>query len=565
MTTPPKARKFRLRAGEPLLASPPPSEDGFGADPYPTAGAPPQASDPQASAQASAQAAMPSAESPPPTDLAAIRAEGLTGRQLRLARRNAQRHGIAAESDIEAVRLLRLRGIDPFQRATVLELVQPGRAAAQAQASPAPAEAEAKAAPRQPGLPATQPAPKLPQPSGPNPGIAAPARPRPLSPEQRAGEIRRVQEDIARRRRRRMAYLFLRLAFFVFLPTAIAGWYYARIATPLFATTSQFVIQQSEAKAAGGLGSLFAGTQFATSQDSIAVQGYLQSRDAMLRLDRELGFRAHWSDPGLDALQRLAPDATTEAVYRTYSKHVKISYDPTEGIVKMEVAAADPALSEAFSSALIRYAEEQVDQLTQRLRGDQMTEARASYADAESEVLQAQERVLNLQQQLGVLDPVSENSALMSQITTFEVELAKKRLELEQLRSNSDPNAARVRGAEGDVSRLEALITELRGQQTSRRGSGESLAAVTGQLRIAEGELQTRQLMLSQAAQQMEVARIEANKQVRYLSTGVRPVAPDEPTYPRAFENTLVAFLIFGGLYLMLSLTASILREQVSV
>ena len=45
---------------------------------------------------------------------------------------------------------------------------------------------------------------------------------------------------------------------------------------------------------------------------------------------------------------------------------------------------------------------------------------------------------------------------------------------------------------------------------------------------------------------------------------GVRPVAPDEPTYPRKFENTLLAFLIFSGIYLMLSLTASILREQVS-
>jgi capsular polysaccharide transport system permease protein len=41
-------------------------------------------------------------------------------------------------------------------------------------------------------------------------------------------------------------------------------------------------------------------------------------------------------------------------------------------------------------------------------------------------------------------------------------------------------------------------------------------------------------------------------------------VAPDEPTYPRAFENTTLAFLIFAGLYLMMSLTASVLREQVT-
>ena len=36
---------------------------------------------------------------------------------------------------------------------------------------------------------------------------------------------------------------------------------------------------------------------------------------------------------------------------------------------------------------------------------------------------------------------------------------------------------------------------------------------------------------------------------------------PDAPSYPRAFEDTLLAFLIFSGIYLMVSLTASILRE----
>ena len=48
------------------------------------------------------------------------------------------------------------------------------------------------------------------------------------------------------------------------------------------------------------------------------------------------------------------------------------------------------------------------------------------------------------------------------------------------------------------------------------------------------------------------------------MTTSVAPVAPDDPTYPRAFENTILAFLIFSGIYLMFSLTASILREQVS-
>ena len=47
-------------------------------------------------------------------------------------------------------------------------------------------------------------------------------------------------------------------------------------------------------------------------------------------------------------------------------------------------------------------------------------------------------------------------------------------------------------------------------------------------------------------------------------SLDVEPVVPDEATYPRALENTILAFLVFAGIYLMISLTASILREQVT-
>ena len=91
-----------------------------------------------------------------------------------------------------------------------------------------------------------------------------------------------------------------------------------------------------------------------------------------------------------------------------------------------------------------------------------------------------------------------------------------------------------------------------------------SLARVQSELLIAQADLETRQMMLAQALQAMETARIEANRQSLYLSIGVFPVAPDEAAYPRAFENTLLAFLVFSGIYLMVSMTASILREQVS-
>ncbi len=74
---------------------------------------------------------------------------------------------------------------------------------------------------------------------------------------------------------------------------------------------------------------------------------------------------------------------------------VKIGYDPSEGIIRMEVIAPNPQKSAAFSRALISYAEQQVDQLTARARNDQMKDARKSYEDAEDKVFAAQIKVRN--------------------------------------------------------------------------------------------------------------------------------------------------------------------------
>ncbi len=466
--------------------------------------------------------------------LRAVEAEGLTPRQLRMARRMAAQNGIDYTSDHDAVLKLRQRGIDPSRRGTAASAIAPDVGGAGT-------------------------AVQLPQAFRPSPPPAMPDE-----GAARVDHIMRIQRDIVRRRRRQLTLLTARLVAFVLLPSLLAGVYFFIIATPMYATHSAFVIQQAESTAMGNLGGFFKGTQFATSQDAITVQSYLQSRDAMLRLDKELGFRAAFSNPAIDPLQRLSPDATTEDAYGLYQDHVKIGYDPTEGIVKMEVIAPDPALSQAFAETLIRYAEEQVDRLSLRLREAQMKDARAGYEDAERKVQAAQAAVLDLQQKVGVLDPRTETGLVMNQIGTIETHLRKKELELQALLDNAQPNAARVEGTRADIARLQSTVAELRAGLTRDQGGSASLAAVTGQLRIAEGELTSRQLMMAQALQQMETARIEANRQTRYLSMGVAPIAPDAAAYPRAFENTVLALLIFSGIYLMLSLTAAILREQVS-
>ena len=121
MTTKPKVKRFRIkRSGSvqpdadgaqeqkrplaPQGASAAPQEDGFDSKPFSTARRPKPTDE--------AQSGRISEE------IDAIRNEGLTARQLRMARRLAHKHGLAPTSDFDAVRLLRKAGIDPPAKGT---------------------------------------------------------------------------------------------------------------------------------------------------------------------------------------------------------------------------------------------------------------------------------------------------------------------------------------------------------------------------------------------------------------------------------------------------------------
>jgi capsular polysaccharide transport system permease protein len=491
------------------------------------------------------------------TDMDAIRREGLTGRQLRMARRVAHKHGLPATSDFDAVRMLRAKGIDPFQRSNTLELVVPQGAGEQHEGGAPdamdqlPAQAGGAGSGRV-QLPQTMPIQKQTLPST----DVNPA-------ERRMREIAQIQRDIGTRRRRKLALLLVRLAFFIALPTLLAGYYFYKIATPMYATESSFLIIQNEGSGgAGPLGGLLP-TQFATSTDAIAVQGYLQSKDAMLRLDADLGFKSHFKEADVDPIQRLSENATNEEAYKLYKKNMKIGYDPTEGMIRMEVVAADPQLSAQFSRRLIVYAQERVNNLSQQKRDDTMKDAIAAHDKAQTTRRDSQAALIKLQVENGI-DPEAVIASLRGTITSYETLMIEKELELAALQDNSRPNRAKVEGVQGDIRRLNQQLVKLNDRMSKSDDGKMSLAQQAVALQLAQADLANADLNLQVANGVLEQARTEAGRQVRYLTIAVDPVASEEASYPRSFENTILAFLIFGGIYLMISLTASILREQVT-
>jgi capsular polysaccharide transport system permease protein len=192
-----------------------------------------------------------------------------------MARRVAQKNGLAPVSDFDAVRLLRAKGIDPFQRANMLELVVPPQQAGAGGANPltdlggvggekdqltAQLPARTDAGTGRVQLPQTMPLEKPLQPSA------------ELSPaDRRAIEIKKIQRDIKSRRRRKMMQLMTRLSVFVFLPTFMAVWYFFVMATPMYAVKSEFLILQADNVGGSGLGNLLTGSALIRMWDLLRI------------------------------------------------------------------------------------------------------------------------------------------------------------------------------------------------------------------------------------------------------------------------------------------------------
>lgn len=482
--------------------------------------------------------------------------ERLSRRQLRRAIKIAEFHGMKPISQLDAVRLLREAGIDPFSLASMVRYASAGEHSSSSPTSGEPPRASGHSLIRLPGDNV-----KLPRQSK----NAAPKSSEPPAEVNHAAEISSMQTELVRRRRRRLALFYGRILLFVLLPTLVMGWYFFMVATPIYSVRSEFTILKAGPSSSNdSLGGLFSGTGLAKSQDSTSVEGYLKSREAMERLERDSGFHTHFQNPEIDPLQRLPLDASLEEVYRFYQKFVVIEFDTRDELIRMDVMATDPEVAADWSRQLIKYAEGQVDHMTLRLREDQMRDAQAGYEAAQEALIISQRTLIGLQEKFKVISTETEVGLIIGQVSGLESQITQERLALAQMEANSKPNQARMDPIKQRIASLEGEVAKLRKRMTEDPGATKSLAEIQGELQVAQANMQSRQMLLAKAIQSMETSRIEASRQVRYLSVSVNPIPPDEPSYPRAFVNTLVSMLILLGIYAVVSISAAIWREQIS-
>lgn len=392
---------------------------------------------------------------------------------------------------------------------------------------------------------------------------------RPDTPALRAERVEAIRRDLVRRRRRKGSGLLLRLLLFVVLPTMAVGYFLWERAAPLYESNAAIRVLSAEIASGGGgggglLGGIFGGGT-GTIPDSVAVQKFVLSRDVLQRLDDDHGYISHFQSDLLTWPHQLEPDVAFEDAFDLYERMTTVSFDPTEGVIDLSVRAATPEDAKRFADAVIGYSEEMVDRLSDPIRNSSLADSLSSMQQAEARLKRAQQSEADLRGQLKIYSVEGEFQKEMQIIGSLETQLEERSGSLRNLRRVTGEDDPRVERLRAQVETLEDQIANRQEKLTGAQANRSSLADINGQLQRAQFETTVSMTMFAAAIEAHELAKLEVNRQHKYLAMVDNPSLPDKAAYPKKVQTTALFFLIFLGAYILLSLTISVIREQASI
>lgn len=390
----------------------------------------------------------------------------------------------------------------------------------------------------------------------------------------REARMRDIRKELRRRRRLRTLWLLTRFMIFVLIPTAAVGWYYYEKATDMYVSTSSLVFKGGAVGGGdSGGGGLFGGATGPVSNPAVDLQEFILSRDMLERLDAEHGYISHFQSESIDEFHRLEADATFDEAYAYYkgglllSGKIEVSYDLTEGIVRMEVVGASAEAAKRFSQAIITYGEERVNKLNDRSRNDGVRVAEANVEEAKQALIAAQENVNEVQEKMKIFSTTAEAGALQNRILQTELLLADVQSRIRKLETIAkDPNDSRYAPLRLEEAELKSQLRELRERLTGGGSEqGPSLSELNSRMNLANIELAAANLRYTSAITSLEGAIQTAGAQSLYLETVVAPNFPEKASRPDRVTNTALVFLILFATYIIGLLTISVIREQAAI
>ncbi|MEC8196237.1 MAG: lipopolysaccharide biosynthesis protein [Pseudomonadota bacterium] len=350
------------------------------------------------------------------------------------------------------------------------------------------------------------------------------------------------------------------------IPVGLGGAYFGVLASDRYAAGASFVIRGLEGGGTPDFVTSFTGLSpsGSTTSDSYVVRNFLESADLLRQLDAELDLRGHYSQEHIDPIARFRPDSTFEELVEYWQWRINTTYDSTTGIVTFEVQAFDAEMAERLAQLALAAADRLVNELSEKARRDSVQFAAKEVERAEERVRNIRLQLVNFRAERGAVDPMVNAQLDAELMASLETKLVDIQARINALAGSVDADSPmlvqlnrQARALEGQIQQRRALIGQ-QGGQDSPENTAEALAAYEGLLI----EQNFAQQSYASAMVSLETARMDADRQQRYLGVFARPFVPNEPAYPVRVRDFFLVMIAAFALWAISTLIAYTIRDH---
>lgn len=363
--------------------------------------------------------------------------------------------------------------------------------------------------------------------------------------------------------KRRHFRLILSFIVFVVVPSVLGAVYYSSYASDRYVAGAGFVVRGFDIGSGNDLISSFTGltSSGSTKSDSYIIRRYLLSGDLLLLMDRQFDLQSHYSNPEIDVLSRFDPTLPFEDFVKYWDRRIITTYDSTTGIVTFEVQAFDPETALQLATAILESADQLVNELSSNARQDSERFALEEVKRAEARLLAAQVALRQFRSTTGNVDPMVTAQLDAELIAGLEGQLADLKAQITALEETVPAGAQILQQLQRRAAALQGQIDTRReavGMTTNNTASAESLTQFEG-LQIEQTFAQQR---YASALSSLEQARMDADRQQRYLAVFARPLPAQDAIYPQRLRNALLILVASFVLWAIATLIAYAVRDH---
>jgi capsular polysaccharide transport system permease protein len=246
---------------------------------------------------------------------------------------------------------------------------------------------------------------------------------------------------------------------------------------------------------------------------------------------------------------------------------VSVNYDTSSQIITVAVQAFTPQDASRLAQEILALSNDLVNQVSAKSRQDTVRLAESELQRAEARLREQRDVLSTFRETEQDIDPAGSVATQQAMIGRLMGELTGAQTRMATLREYLSDDAPSVRVLASLISTLEDQVAAEKaklGRGDAAIGSGDTLTERVGTFEELSVDLEfTRRAYLS-ALVSVEGARLEADRQQRYLASFVSPSLPEQALYPKRVLNVFLAAILAFMLWGIAVMSVYIVREHMT-